>query len=33
MRLKSIITNLITLILVEVISRKTTSYMRRRLGL
>ena len=33
MRLKPIITNVITLVLIEVISRKTTSYLSRRLGL
>lgn len=33
MRLKPIITNVITLVLIEVISRKTTSYLKRRLGL
>lgn len=33
MRLKPIITNLITLVIIEVISRKTTSYLKRRLGL
>lgn len=33
MRLKPIVSNIITLVIIEVISRKTTSYLSRRLGL
>lgn len=33
MRLKPIVSNIITLVIIEVLSRKTTSYLNRRLGL
>ena len=33
MRLKPIVSNIITLVIIEVLSRKTTSYLKRRLGL
>lgn len=33
MRLKPIVSNIITLVIIEVLSRKTTSYLSRRLGL
>lgn len=33
MRLKPIVSNIITLVIIEVLSRKLTSYLKRRLGL
>ena len=33
MRLKPIVSDIITLVIIEVLSRKTTSYLKRRLGL